>query len=146
MSEAATVIPGYSSGAEDVIAAHAFADAGDRLVKKSALWRRTPATLGAHLDGRAWTPYYYLVFIAEIIAALLRKGGARIVINTPPRHGKTKLVAQHTSTWFLAEHPDKDVILTSHEAMLATKSGRAIRNTIAEHSDALGLSLSRESV
>ena len=56
----------------------------------------------------------------------------------PPRHGKSELLSHWLPVWYLANWPTKRVGLASYAAEFASEWGRRVRNTIAEHQDAMG--------
>lgn len=54
----------------------------------------------------------------------------RILIQMPPRTGKTTLASQMTAAWSLARNPHWPIALTSHDGGLATAWGRQIRRWV----------------
>lgn len=62
-------------------------------------------------------------------AALGQLGKSFVVVNIPPRFGKTKM-AEALALWQLAVFPDSHMIYTSYSAALATASVRYIRETL----------------
>lgn len=74
---------------------------------------------------------------------LLKKDGTpftRLMVNMPPRHGKSELITRATPPWFLTRFPDKRVIVTGYEAEFAADFGADARNYIASHPE-LGVNL-----
>lgn len=83
----------------------------------------------AHVaSGGDWVPYRALKLIADIVQAAIAKGGGRIIITIPPRHGKSSLISHWLPTWFLDWYPHKNVILTSYGDKLASDWGRKVRD------------------
>jgi len=83
----------------------------------------------AHIcSGGRWIPYQALKLIADVVQAAIAKGGGRIIINIPPRHGKSELISHWLPTWFLDWFPQKNVILTSYGDTLATNWSRKVRD------------------
>ena len=70
-----------------------------------------------------WIAYDALKYIALKIEEELAKGSARIVVNIPPRHGKSELISHWLPVWFLDLNPDKRVILSSYGDSLASDWG-----------------------
>lgn len=60
-----------------------------------------------------------------------------ILIEMPPRHGKSMTVTETFPSFFIGKNPDKRVIATAYSDSLARKFGRLNRNKLAE----FGLSL-----
>src|SRR3990172_10744014 len=56
-----------------------------------------------------------------------RQGIPRLIIEMPPRHGKTELVSKIFPAWFLGKNTDRRVILASHTAALAEDNSRKVR-------------------
>ena len=79
-------------------------------------------------SGGRWIPYPALKMIADIVQAAIAKGGGRIIINIPPRNGKSELISHWLPTWFLDWYPHKHVLLTSYGDTLASKWGRKVRD------------------
>jgi predicted phage terminase large subunit-like protein len=73
------------------------------------------------------------------------KGGARIAIETPPRHGKSFYVSRALPAWFLGNQPDKRVAVACGAQSLARKWGRMARNDFDAHGQTVfGLTVDRE--
>lgn len=68
-----------------------------------------------------------------------------LVIEAPPRHGKSEFISKYLPAWFLCRYPEKRVILTSYEANFARSWGRKARGLIEEHGwEWFGVTVSRE--
>ncbi len=96
-------------------------------------WRLCPHTFGQHASNGRWTPYGYQRFIGELIASRVARGNGRLIIEAPPRHGKSELISKWTPTWFLDNLPHKKVILCSYGAELAQNFGRQVRNEFSQN-------------
>jgi len=94
-------------------------------------WRAMPHTFAAVASGGRWKPWRHLVYISRIVTNAIRKGGGRIIINCPPRHGKSELISFWTPAWFLDLFPDKRVMLTAYGDAFAADWGRKVRNEMA---------------
>ncbi len=108
-------------------------------------WRLTPATTAIKLSGGWWKATKHLLYISTIIATAISRGGARIIVSMPPRHGKSELLSIWTPVWYLDHNPDDHVILTSYGADLATGFGRRVRDTIREREDVLKVRIRHDS-
>lgn len=53
-----------------------------------------------------------------------------LIVEMPPRHGKTLTVSRLYPAWHLGRNPDHRVMLVSYGDSLAIKNGRAVRNLI----------------
>jgi predicted phage terminase large subunit-like protein len=61
--------------------------------------------------------------VRDVEAGIDRK----IIVQMPPRSGKTTMLTLLTPAWILARHPDWSIALTSHDGTLATSWGRQVR-------------------
>lgn len=57
----------------------------------------------------------------------------RIIVEMPPRSGKSLLATQITPAWILSCHPSWPIVLTSYSGTLATEWGRQIRRWVTEN-------------
>ena len=68
----------------------------------------------------------------EVICAALEELEAgrmrRLIINLPPRHGKTKLASQLFTAWFAGKHPELSVIFGTYNEKFSQDIGRAVRD------------------
>lgn len=94
--------------------------------------RMTPATLAHYRTQGKWMPAKHLLYASAIIASEVRQGDARIILEMPPRHGKSELASVHTPIWFLDEWPHLNVILTTYASDLSTSFGRRVRDAFIE--------------
>ena len=69
--------------------------------------------------------------IADHLQAVERGELDRLMINMPPRHGKSELASRRFPCWFLGRNPDKSIIAASYNSDLATDFGREVRNIVA---------------
>lgn len=90
--------------------------------------RFTPATFASVASNGRWQPARHLLYISTEIAAALAKGNARIIVNMPPRHGKTEFLSIYTAAWWLDTHPQDPIILAMYNSDLATKNARRVRD------------------
>jgi len=88
----------------------------------------TPATLANYRTGGKWIPAEHLLFLSSILAHEISQGDARIIVELPPRHGKSEEISVHTPIWFLEHFPWASVILSTYAAELASGFGRRVRD------------------
>lgn len=69
--------------------------------------------------------------IAEALEAVERGELPRLMIDIPPRHGKSELVSVRFPAWYIGRHPDRHIIACSYAASLAYTFSRAARNLLA---------------
>lgn len=84
---------------------------------------------------------HYLTICQELIKVI--KGETkRLMINVPPRYGKTELVI-HFIAWALARFPDSNFIYTSYSHTLAARQAQTVRAILAmaEYRETFGVRL-----
>nr|DAL87868.1 MAG TPA: Terminase large subunit [Caudoviricetes sp.] len=68
-----------------------------------------------------------------------------IIIELPPRHGKSMTVTETFPSYFIGRNPEKRVIIASYSDTLARKFGRRNRDKVAEYGPAFfGVQLSQD--
>lgn len=69
-----------------------------------------------------------------------------LLVEVPPRHGKSTLISEHTPAWFLGTFPERRVILASYEADFAGTWGLKARRILEDHGHELyGVGVSKAS-
>lgn len=69
--------------------------------------------------------------IAEKLEAVERREIDRVMIFTPPRHGKSELASRRFPAWYLGRNPFRHFIAASYNSDLASDFGREVRNIVA---------------
>jgi len=90
-------------------------------------WRFRLWDYASHVSDGAWIPYNWSKFLAWEIQKALHKGGARILVNAPPQHGKSELISHWLPTWYLDTYPTKRVILGSYGDDFSSTWGYKVR-------------------
>lgn len=91
-----------------------------------------------------WKAWDYLHVIGSEIGDAVLRGGGRIIVEAPVRHGKSELISHWTPAWFLDLMPDKHVALTTYESDFARHWGRVVRNEMNENRG-IGVQISEDS-
>lgn len=85
-----------------------------------------------HEYGWTPTPFHQLLCkIAENIANGV-PGWERVILNTPPQHGKSETMSSGLPSYFLGTHPHLNVILASYGADFAEEWGGKVRDRLAD--------------
>lgn len=92
-------------------------------------WRLTPATLAVKITNGRWIAARHLLHISTIVATEVAKGGARIILTMPFRHGKSEFLSINTPIWFLEKWPNKYVMNITYGLELATDFSLRVRET-----------------
>jgi predicted phage terminase large subunit-like protein len=110
----------------------------------------SPADLAEYCDPTFERPRHIEYMNKLIVAAFsgrLKKFGKlcrRLMIQMPPRHGKSTFANKWLSAWLILKFPDKKVISAAHTSEFAADWGREVRNVIAEHPE-FGVILAKDS-
>lgn len=75
------------------------------------------------------------------LTAIETGANSRLIVQMPPRHGKSYLTSGYFPAHYLGIHPQRNVILTSASSDLANEFSIMARDLIAEHGGMFGVSL-----
>lgn len=64
-----------------------------------------------------------------------------LIIEAPPRHGKSVMISEYTPAWHSMRWPEKRIILAAYEAGFARTWGRKVRHILEEHGSRFGVSV-----
>lgn len=94
----------------------------------------TPATFAAQVSGGRWRMTRHLEAIDQAICdTILRFSAPILVIEAPPRHGKSELVSRYLPAWYLGRFRRRRVMLAGYAASFARSWGRKARSLLADH-------------
>lgn len=82
----------------------------------------TPSNLALALDCE-WKFPPHLRYIEKKIMEIFSNGNGRLIVNMPPRHGKSEYISKLLPVWWLLNRPTDRIILTSYSASLAEYFG-----------------------
>lgn len=68
--------------------------------------------------------------LMAFIEACERKQGPRLIIQLPPRHGKSQLVSRALPAFILGKHPEWEVVTATYAQDLANDLGRDVRSIL----------------
>lgn len=98
----------------------------------------TPGGMAVALDPKTrQTPALRL--IDDALVDLLAEPDGRLIISMPPQEGKSQRTSRRFPLWALTQNPDLRIAIASYEHGVARRWGRAIRDDITQHADALGI-------
>ena len=98
----------------------------------------TPATFASTVTGGVYRLPHHITAIAEAITdTITGRTENMLLIEAPPRHGKSELVSKYLPAWYLGIWPQRRVMLAAYEATFARQWGRKARQVYEEHSSAI---------
>lgn len=94
----------------------------------------SPALFAAHVSRGKWQMTPHLAAIDHaIVETILERSAPILVIEAPPRHGKSELVSRYLPAWYLGVFPERRVMLVGYGASFARSWGRKARGLLFEH-------------
>lgn len=87
--------------------------------------------------GKRWIHARHVDLLDEYLVKLhsrelQRAGYAGLIVEEPPRHGKSELGTHYDTCYYLGAHPEHRVILGTYAGEFASQWGRKCRNTLEE--------------
>ncbi|MFF2571059.1 terminase large subunit domain-containing protein [Streptomyces sp. NPDC058084] len=110
-------------------------------VERQMAMDRSPGSLAALLTNGRELQARHLNLIDNAFIRIARGERVRLLLNLPPRHGKSQRAARWAPLWYLRRNPTHRLMIASYSAVLAEGHGRWLRDSINEHGDQLGISL-----
>jgi hypothetical protein len=116
---------------------------------KRLLARSSPAGLAAVASRGKWIKARHLELLDRKLVAVAKgienRTSPRLLIDAPPRHGKSELSSKNFPGWFLGRYPDLRVILTSYETSFAREWGQKTRDLLNEQGEHFGVQIRPDS-
>ncbi len=98
----------------------------------------TPGALARFLEAKTrQTPALDLIDATLVDA--YNTPDTRVIISMPPQEGKSQRASRRFPLWALIQNPDLRIAITSYEAGVARRWGRAIRDDVTVNAHDLGL-------
>lgn len=83
-----------------------------------------------HKKGVEWCKNWHHEVIADAMKRVFKKTCTRLIINLPPRYGKTEEVIVLFSAWAMGNYPDSEFIHASYSAPLAGENSFNVREVV----------------
>lgn len=112
------------------------------------LWRLTPASFAVNLtrnEPQPWVAARHLKILSQRITDAVAGIAPRLIVNMPPRHGKSELISKWTPAWFLDNWPHKTVINAGYGTQFAEEWGRKVRNLVTQYQGSMRFRLAQDS-
>ena len=94
--------------------------------------KATPAGFARYASGGSWKAAPHLLLLNRILMAAAggERWASRVIIEMPPRHGKSEFVSGYFPAWYAGLYPDRKVALASYESGLAATWGQRNRDLL----------------
>lgn len=99
----------------------------------------------AETDDRRWQSPPHIQLLNQKLVDLAQRNIKRLIVEMPPRHGKSFMCSKYFPAWYLSQFPHHNVIHASYEANFATLWGRRVRDLVSRHGQSLNLRLREDS-
>lgn len=68
------------------------------------------------------------VYLCDYLNNLIKQPGERrLIINMPPQHGKSRLIAEEFASFFLGKDPTQNIVIAGYNTELPLKNSKSIR-------------------
>lgn len=104
---------------------------------KQELARRHYGDYVVHVHHGAYQHFRHTELLCDALQPIADGEQKYILIELPPRHGKSMTVTETFPSFFVGKNPDKRVIAAAYSDNLARKFGRLNRNKINEYGNIL---------
>jgi predicted phage terminase large subunit-like protein len=111
--------------------------------KKATL--KSPAEFASVASGGRWVCTKHLDLINENLMRLYRRDIMRLIINIPPRHGKSEIISKYFPVWYMGADNNARIIHSTYSQRFAMHWGRQMRRLINDSGDLLGLKIDKSS-
>lgn len=114
-------------------------------IAQNELSKRNYEDYVEHVHHGAYQHFAHTKLICRYLQRIADGEQMHLMIELPPRHGKSMTVTETFPSYFLGRNPNKRVITSAYSDDLARKFGRLNRNKFAEFSDKVfNVGLSRD--
>lgn len=102
-----------------------------------------PSDLAIDLSKNKWQFARHLRFLESNLMDLTSSPNTNVIVNLPPRHGKSEYISKYFPLWYLKQNIDKRIILVSYQKSIASGWSRKIRDLIENNQNKLKIKLSK---
>ena len=109
----------------------AILDAQEKLIPFARFMRPDP-NHPDDIDHSIYEAVRHHEVIAHALEAVERGLIRRLIINCPPRHGKSELASRLFPAWFVGKHPGSSIISASYNEKFSWDFGREVRQILED--------------
>lgn len=100
------------------------------------LAQSSPAGFAAVVNPKFSFPAHVELINTQLVK-LARGEIERLLVEVPPRHGKSELISLHFTAWYMCTFPDRRVIVIGYGSDFAERWGRGARELVREWGEAI---------
>ena len=90
-------------------------------------------SLASYISDGKWKFPKHLQLIDQLLILANQRNIRKLIVNLPPRHGKSEFISKYFPFWYLGQNPNHRIILTCYEAHFASSWGRKVRELILQY-------------
>lgn len=108
----------------------------------------TPVGWARYASGGTWKAAPHLLLLNRVLmaAAAGERWASRVIIQMPPRHGKSEFTSGYFPAWYLGMYPDRKIILASYADTFAAQWGQRNRDLLETYgNDVFGIRVRQDS-
>lgn len=92
----------------------------------------TPVGWARYASGGTWKAAPHLLLLNRVLmaAAAGERWASRVIIQMPPRHGKSEFTSGYFPAWYLGMFPDRKIALASYQDTFAAQWGQRNRDLL----------------
>lgn len=101
-----------------------------------------------YASGGTWKAAPHLLLLNRVLmaAAAGERWASRVIIEMPPRHGKSEFTTGYFPSWFLGMYPDRKVVVASYADTFAAQWGQRNRDLLETYGrDVFGITVRQDS-
>ncbi len=108
------------------------------------IFESSPAELAIEISNGKWDFAKHLQLINEKLLKVAKREIKKLIINMPPRHGKSELISHYFPFWYLSNFRNENVIFTTYSQAFANHFGKRLRSLFREFGNKMfGLELDK---
>lgn len=95
----------------------------------------SPSKIAKEINGDNWHTPPHIELIDELLVKMANRQIFRLIVNIPPRHGKSELISKYFPFWYLGNFPNHNVFLVTYQNKFAEEWGKRIRELLIEYGE-----------
>ncbi len=92
----------------------------------------SPSKLAKEIYGEDWQEAKHIELLDNLLVRISKREFDRLVVNMPPRHGKTELVSKIFPFWYIGNFPKEKIMLVTYQNQFSQQYGKIVRELISE--------------